>query len=83
MSFAKKSWQSGFIVPIPLLVLLLILAALPLTVIVSQKQQEIRQRAVNHCTEVTTACPSNVILGDSCTNQGTQCRLGNDIVECR
>lgn len=97
MSFVKKSWQSGFIVPIPLLVLLLILAALPLTVIVSQKQQEIRQRAavimpspvppsspVSLCEDLADCAFPVLVPPPTCDQEGAKCKDINRLIyECR
>ena len=63
-----------------------VLAAVPLTVLVAQKQQELRQRAdTNYCSMTLQACPTaNLTEGVDCTSLGTQtCRKGNEIWQCK
>ena len=78
ISSPNHSRTTGF------LIILLILAVVPLTVIVAQKQQELRQRAAeDFCTNVTQLCGSGVTIGSTCDNSGEKCKLGNQIYECK
>lgn len=85
MSFAKKRLQAGFVAPsLPMLILLAILAAIPLTVFIAQKQQEIRQRAEENpvCTNNNIKQCSQGFLSNSCTLQGARCKDNNIVYEC-
>ena len=70
--------------------LLIIIASLPLTVIISQKQQELRQRAqtpndqLNVCLTIDNIpiCESN-FEGNSCEVENAECKIGNIIYRCQ
>lgn len=71
-----------------ILVILIIVLAIPLTVIVSQKQQELRQRAASpeacftiDSMDSTPTCPANP-RGNPCNAEGDRCRNGGEIYEC-
>lgn len=71
-----------------LLIILLILAIVPLTVIVAQKQQELRQRAADACDNISTIepCMTNITEGDSCGSENVQCKDKNNnniVYECQ
>ena len=69
-----------------ILIFFVLLAAVSLTVIVSQQKQTIRQRAsADDCTNIATMdeCPREVIAGNTCTTDQTyRCKIGNDVYGC-
>ena len=72
------------------LIILLILAVVPLTVLVAQQQQEIRQRAEYNqnqiCTDVRNECNFNSNqLNPPCGQgqEGKRCKLNNIVFECQ
>ena len=69
---------------IAMLIMLIILAAIPLTVIISQRQQELRQRAeTDYCADTKiNECPKNTVLPDKDCDpkayKNFKCKITND-----
>ena len=69
-----------------IIIVLFTLAIVPLTVIISQQQQETRQHAETKTCDQIPECSTFGGTADSvCTTelQGKQCRIGTAIYECK
>jgi len=81
ISSPNHSRTTGF------LIILLILAIVPLTVIVAQKQQELRQRAASACEDISSIkeCTTftDFAKGGSCKSERTLCKDNNIVYKCQ
>ena len=70
-----------------LVVVLLLVVAVSITVYVAQQQQTLRQRAetLQVCSSIDSIspCSSSNPANNACGSEGTKCKIGSTIYECK
>ena len=69
-----------------ILIFFVLIAALSLTVIVAQQQQNLKQRAAGDaCDYISTIadCPTTATPGSACSAKGAWCKIGPTVYECK